>query len=66
MTWVVGRCGYLCRSRGGCGLVWVGVGRCGLVHCLVTPLPDALAEIADTIKRKNGRNERSSDFRYQG
>ena len=29
MTWVVGGCGYACRSRGGCGLVWASLGRYG-------------------------------------
>ena len=27
-TWVVVGCGYACRSRGGCGQVWVGLPFC--------------------------------------
>ena len=29
MTWVVGGCGYACRSRGGCGQVWADMGKGG-------------------------------------
>ena len=31
MTWVVGGCGYACRSRGGCGQVWADMGKGGQV-----------------------------------
>ena len=29
MTWVVGGCGYACRSRGKCGQVWADMGKGG-------------------------------------
>ena len=31
VTWVVGGCGYACRSRGGCGQVWTYMGKVGQV-----------------------------------